>query len=145
MFVTDVVRLPRTSDDTPRTSFNGGLRGYTVMIITFPHQDGMVERVNISERKTASHIIQYGQRPLLDYTEANLSRTTWQALEDTRQTWCDNPPEPAQPIDQTKVYSIAIDCNRVVNPIIYLRAEQFPPALRELFAVVPAPPTPRPR
>lgn len=113
------------------------------MLITFPHQHDFKEYISISERQTAFRSRIIDQQPLLKYTERQLSDALWQSLQQLYQSWCAKPPPMPADSDIGQLYNIAVDCHRATNPIVYLTAEQLPPAIRTLLDTVPPPPEPR--
>lgn len=136
-------QIPASEEKLPLSG--GSLRGYTMMLITFPRYDTFEEYLSVSRLQEADRSRRYPQQPLLNYTNMRLPENVWQPLQQIYREWCTTPPPFPKGIDTEQLYRIAVDCQRATNPIVYLTADQLPPAIRVLLDTVPPPPTPEPR
>jgi hypothetical protein len=120
-------------------SLDTSLHGGNVLVIDLKKSDGFIERVEVSDEREALHTFLPAPYPDA-YSITTIPANLWVSLEELRHVWCIKPPTFKTPMAQTPVYEVAIQCERLMNPVLRIPQDQMPQSLLTLIASLPPPP-----
>jgi hypothetical protein len=117
----------------------GALRGRRILVVHVPEPPDLLYQLAVFEGGTAASVT-LNATPGRAGPVVRLSATTWQAIEQLRMQWCEQPPvlRPLRP-DQP-FYDVGLRCSDPFAPRrVQVPIDQVPPALAALLDSVPAP------
>lgn len=126
------------SGRSPR-SLAGGLRGNRIFIVQVSNQHEQSEQIEVYTDQSATRAFYPLPQPTA-YSKISLSAELWTELNTLRQQWCERPPQFPHNTEQSAGYDIAVQCGRVLNPVIRVPVEALPRVFRTLLEIVPPPP-----
>jgi hypothetical protein len=117
----------------------GVLRGDRILVVRMPEAPAILDQLEVYKGGTAARAI-LTTTPIQEGPVVRLSATTWQAIEQLRVQWCEQPPtlRPLRPDEP--FYDVGLRCSDPFAPRrVQVPTDQVPPALAALLDSVPAP------
>jgi hypothetical protein len=120
-------------------SLANNLHGGRMWAVAITRPDGRIDRIEVSDNKEATHT--FLPAPDSDaYSTISIDTALWSALELLRQDWCTKQPSFPAPTTDRSFYQVAVQCGRVVNPVLRIPTDHLPQPLLRLVDTVPPPP-----